>query len=46
MTYEMGEYTRTFDNEEDAQVFLKSLEGEQLTVRFDPEEPSVSELDL
>jgi hypothetical protein len=42
--YQSGEQTRTFLNESDARAFFASIENQQLTVRFDPAAPSVSEL--
>jgi hypothetical protein len=42
--YQSGEQTRTFLNESDARAFFASIKNQQLTVRFDPAAPSVSEL--
>jgi hypothetical protein len=42
--YEGGEQTETFESEEKATIFAASLENRELTVRFDPNDPAVSEL--
>lgn len=42
--YEGGEQTESFNREQRARAFADSLENRQLTVRFDPKKPEVSEL--
>jgi hypothetical protein len=42
--YEGGEHAELFNSEQKATAFAVSLENRQLTVRFDPKKPEVSEL--
>jgi hypothetical protein len=42
--YEGGEQIESFNDEQTARAFADSLENRQLTVRFDPKKPEVSEL--
>ncbi len=42
--YQSGEQKKLFSNEPDARDFIASVENRQLSVRFDPKNPSVSEV--
>ncbi len=42
--YQSGEQKKIFSSESEARDFLTSIENRQLPVRFDPTDPSVSEL--